>query len=127
MIFSNMVTFALLINSAPHSGQADAAFRFARAALEQGHRIIRVFFHGDAVYHALSPSALGGDEALVTARWAELARRGNVDLVLCSAAAQRRGVWDEANRRPVAQGFRVGGLAQWAEACLQADRVLSFT
>jgi tRNA 2-thiouridine synthesizing protein D len=122
-----MVTFALLINSAPHSAQADAAFRFARAAAGHGYRIIRVFFHGEGVYHALPPPIMGGNEKSLTARWTELARTADVDLVLCSAAAERRGVWDSESGRPVAEGFRVGGLGQWVEACLQAERILSFT
>lgn len=122
-----MVTFALLINSAPHSTQADAAFRFARAAVSQGYRVIRVFFHGEGVYHALPPSPLVGDEESLTARWTDLARTADIDLVLCSAAAERRGVWNEDGGRPVADGFRVGGLGQWVEACLQAERILSFT
>lgn len=121
-----MVTFALLINSAPHSAQAEAAFRFARAAVAQGYRVVRVFFHGDGVYHALPP-APGGDEVPLAARWAELAQGSGIDLVLCSAAAQRRGVWQEHGGWPVAEGFRVGGVGQWVEACLQVERVLSFT
>ena len=122
-----MVTFALLINSAPHSAQADAAFRFARTAVEQGHRIIRVFFHGEGIYHALPPPPTGGNDVPLTTRWSELAHTASVDLVLCSAAAERRGVWNEDSGRPVAAGFRVGGLGQWVDACLQAERTLSFT
>lgn len=121
-----MVTFALLINSAPHSAQAESAFRFARAATGQGYRVNRVFFHGEGVYHALPPSLTEGSEASLTARWAELARTAGLDLVFCSAAAERRGVWQEAGGRPVAAGFRVGGLGQWVEACLEAERILSF-
>ncbi|HLF96679.1 MAG TPA: sulfurtransferase complex subunit TusD [Methylococcaceae bacterium] len=127
LVTGNMVTFALLINSAPHSAQAHAAFRFARAAVGQGYRVIRVFFHGEGVYHALPPSPPGGSEVSLTTRWAELARDANVDLVLCSAAAERRGVWSGESGRAVAEGFRVGGLGQWVEACLQAERTLSFT
>lgn len=56
-----------------------------------------------------------------------------VDLVICISAAQRRGLLcaDEAARRgkqddDLATGFRIGGLGQWVEAMLEADRVIVF-
>jgi tRNA 2-thiouridine synthesizing protein D len=65
--------------------------------------------------------------------WSSLAREQAVDLLVCISAAQRRGLLhtDEARRQgaqdnDLADGFRIGGLGQWLEATLLADRCLVF-
>ena len=57
----------------------------------------------------------------------------NIDLVVCVAAAQRRGLIDadEAKRNGkdadnIAEGFRISGLGQLVEAGIQADRLITF-
>ena len=68
----------------------------------------------------------------ITAQWAALAADHGVDLVVCSTSAVRRGVLDasEARRHDRAPsldgGFDIAGLGQWVEACLLADRVVTF-
>ena len=66
-------------------------------------------------------------------RWSELAEKHNVDLVVCVAAAQRRGIADadEAKRNGkdannIAPGFRISGLGQLIEAGIQCDRLVVF-
>jgi tRNA 2-thiouridine synthesizing protein D len=45
-----------------------------------------------------------------------------VDLVVCVAAAMRRGIRDEN----LAAGFRISGLGQLVEAGTQTDRLVTF-
>jgi len=65
--------------------------------------------------------------------WSELAEQHNLDMVVCIAAAQRRGIMDEneAKRQGIdgnniAPGFRISGLGQLIEAGIQADRLVTF-
>ena len=65
--------------------------------------------------------------------WQSLAREHKVDLVLCVAAAQRRGLLDEDEAKRsgkdtnnIASGFRISGLGQLIEAGIQSDRLLVF-
>jgi tRNA 2-thiouridine synthesizing protein D len=62
-----------------------------------------------------------------------LAEKHNLDLVLCVAAAQRRGMVDqgemERNKKDannIADKFRISGLGQLIEAGIQADRMITF-
>jgi tRNA 2-thiouridine synthesizing protein D len=73
------------------------------------------------------------DDRNVTQRWSALAKQYNLDLVVCVAAALRRGIIDdnEAKRNGksasnVAEGFRISGLGQLIEAGIQADRLVVF-
>lgn len=65
--------------------------------------------------------------------WAELAEKHGLDLVICIAAAQRRGLMDasEAKRQGlnadnIAAGFRISGLGQLIEGGIESDRTLVF-
>jgi tRNA 2-thiouridine synthesizing protein D len=65
--------------------------------------------------------------------WSELAEQYKIDLVVCIAAAQRRGILDkgEAKRHGkdadnIAPGFRISGLGQLVEAGIVADRLVVF-
>jgi tRNA 2-thiouridine synthesizing protein D len=58
----------------------------------------------------------------VVARWSKLAEEHGVDLVVCVAAALRRGIKDEV----LAPGFRISGLGQLVEAGIEADRLVTF-
>ena len=69
----------------------------------------------------------------MTDRWSELASQHNLDLVVCVAAAQRRGILDQDEARRhgkdgdnLAPGFRISGLGQLIEAGIEADRFLVF-
>lgn len=126
--------FAIQVNASPCQAQAgESAYQFIKAALDMGHAIVRVFFYYDGVYHGFGGCRPPQDEPRPLQRWAELAERHGVDLVLCISAAQRRGLLtaEEASSAglppvPAAAGFRVAGLGLWVEACLQADRVIVF-
>lgn len=126
--------FAIQINSSPHQSQSGlVAYRFINAAISQGHQIFRVFFYQDGIYHAFKYTTLPDDETNLTVLWTDLAKNHQIDLVICIAAAQRRGLLhsDEADRQgkqdsDLAEGFRISGLGQLIEASLIADRLIIF-
>ena len=126
--------FAIQINSGPYQSNAGySAFRFINAALLQGHEVFRVFFYHDGIYHAFKFATPPDDEINLTTQWSELAKRHQLDLVVCISAAQRRGLLcsDEARLQgkqdnDLADGFRISGLGQLVEATLEADRFIVF-
>lgn len=126
--------FGILINEGPYNHQAsDSALQFTRAALEAGHEIFRVFFYHDGVNNATRLAVPPQDDRNITVQWQELQKAHDLDLVVCIAAAQRRGIMDEdeANRQGkdannIAEGFRISGLGQLIEAGIQSDRLLTF-
>ena len=126
--------FAIMINEGPYTHQAtDSAYLFARAALAKGHEVTRVFFYHDGVNNATRLTAPPQDDRNIVNRWGELAKSHNLDLVVCIAAAQRRGLMDEneakrqgKNADNIAPGFRISGLGQLVEAGIQSDRLVVF-
>ncbi len=126
--------FAVQINEGPYTHEAsDTAYQFTKAALEKGHEIYRVFFYHDGVNNGTRFTTPPQDDRHLTNRWSELAEKHGLDLVVCVAAAQRRGIVDpdEAKRHGkdgdnIAPGFRISGLGQLVEAGIQADRLIVF-
>jgi len=125
---------ALLVNEGPYQHQAsDSALQFVKAAVAKGHEIFRVFFYHDGVNNGTRLAVPPQDDRNITAEWTKLAQDHGMDLVVCIAAAQRRGVLDanEAKRQGkdgdnIAPGFRISGLGQLIEAGIQADRLVVF-
>ena len=116
-------TFGILVNEGPFTHQAsDSAYRFAEAALAKGYRVPRVFFYYDGVNNANKLSAPQADDRNLVALWGELGRAHGIDLVVCVAAALRRGIKQEI----LAQGFRISGLGQMVELGLAVDRTIVF-
>ena len=126
--------FCIMVNEGPYTHQAsDTAYQFSRAVLEQGHEIYRVFFYHDGVNNGTRLTTPPQDDRHVTNRWSELAHEHGLDLVLCVAAAQRRGIVDEGERKRnakdadnIAPGFRISGLGQLVEGAIEADRLVVF-
>ncbi len=126
--------FAILVNEGPYTHQAsDTAWHFTRAALDLGHEVMRVFFYHDGVNNGTRLTTPPQDDRHITNRWSELAKAHDLDLVLCVAAAQRRGVVDAEEQKRnskdtnnIAEGFRISGLGQLIEAGIQADQLVSF-
>ena len=125
---------SLQVNEGPYQHQAsDSAYQFARAAILKGHQILRIFFYHDGVYNSSCLTRPPQDDRAIVQRWSELAAEHQVDLVVCIAAAQRRGIVDasEAQRHQLtatnlAPGFRIAGLGQLIEATLNSDRFIQF-
>ncbi len=113
----------ILIKQGPFTHQAsDTAYLFTVAALAKGHEIYRVFFYNDGVYNSNKLSEPQTDDRDLVSLWSKLAADHNIDLVVCVAAALRRGIKDEI----LAEGFRISGLGQLVEAGIQADRTIVF-
>lgn len=113
----------ILVNEGPFTHQAsDSAYRFAAAALRKGHQIHRVFFYGDGVYNANRYCQPQSDDRNLVSLWSKLGLAHGIDLVVCVAAALRRGITEDA----VQQGFRISGLGQLIEAGIQSDRFVVF-
>ncbi len=126
--------FTVQVNEGPYQHQAsDSAYQFAKAALEKGHEIYRIFFYHDGVNNGTRLTTPPQDDRNIVNRWSELAEQHNLDLVICVAAAQRRGIADadEAKRNGkdadnIAPGFRISGLGQLIEGGIQSDRLVVF-
>lgn len=126
--------FAIVVNEGPYTHQAsDSAYNFTKAALKKGHEIVRVFFYHDGVNNGTRLSTPPQDDRHIVNRWSALAQEHELDMVVCVAAAQRRGIVDadEAKRNGkdadnIAPGFHISGLGQLIEAGVTADRLLSF-
>ncbi len=126
--------FGIVVNEGPYTHQAsDTAYQFAKAVLEKGHEIVRVFFYHDGVNNGTKLMVPPQDDRHIQNRWSELAIENKLDMVVCIAAAQRRGILDEneakrqgKNADNVAEGFRISGLGQLIEAGIQADRLVTF-
>ncbi|HEX8013297.1 MAG TPA: sulfurtransferase complex subunit TusD [Casimicrobiaceae bacterium] len=115
--------FGLMVNEGPYTHQApDTAYQFARAALEKGHRINRVFFYHDGVNNSTKLTDPPQDDRHIVNRWSKLAAEHGIDLVVCVAAALRRGIREEN----LATGFRISGLGQLVESGIQSDRLVVF-
>ena len=115
--------FGILVNEGPFTHQAsDSAYQFAKAAVAKGHEVIRVFFYHDGVNNANKLSEPQSDDRNLVKLWSELAEQHDVDLVVCVAAALRRGIKDEI----LAPGFRISGLGQLIEAGIVSDRLITF-
>lgn len=141
--------FAIQINEGPYQHQAsDSAYFFTKAALEKGHEVFRVFFYHDGVNNGTRLTTPPQDDRNIVERWAELAEQYKIEsitqdeegkevtqteLVVCVAAAQRRGIVDEGEAKRngkdatnIHPRFRISGLGQLVEAAIQADRLVVF-
>ena len=126
--------FSIQINEGPYNHEASvSALNYARAVLDAGHEIFRVFFYHDGVNNGTRYTTPPQDDINLVNSWSELAEQHNLDLVVCVAAAQRRGIVDEGEQERngkdgnnIAPGFRISGLGQLIEAGIQSDRLVVF-
>ncbi|HZV54275.1 MAG TPA: sulfurtransferase complex subunit TusD [Rhodocyclaceae bacterium] len=126
--------FSILINEGPYTHQAsDTAYQFAKSVLAKGHEIFRIFFYHDGVNNATRLTTPPQDDRNIVNRWSKLAEEHKLDMVVCVAAAQRRGIVDEGEAKRngkdatnLAPGFRISGLGQLIEAGIQSDRMVTF-
>jgi len=112
----------VLIQEGPYNHQAsDSAYKFIEAAMAKGHTIQGVFFYDDGVYNVAKLMEPPQDDRHIAKRWSELGAKG-VDLIVCVAAAKRRGI----NPEVIMPNSRISGLGQLSEICTDADRVVTF-
>ena len=115
--------FGILVNEGPYTHQAtDTAYQFAKAAIDKGHSVDRVFFYHDGVNNSSALTEPPQDDRNIVARWTKLAEEHGVDLVVCVAAALPRRIKDDN----LAAGFRISGLGQLVESGIQSDRLVVF-
>ena len=126
--------FGIVINEGPYTHQAsDTALQFVKSALAKGHEIYRIFFYQDGVNNGTDLGVPPQDDRNLPQEWSDLAEQHKLDLVVCVAAAQRRGMLDEDESKRngktsnnLIKGFRISGLGQLIEAGIQADRLVTF-
>ncbi len=126
--------YTLIIQSAPIDHQSSyTALRFARALLEGGHSIERLFFYGAGVHNSTSHSVAPQDELNLPDQWQQFVTEHSLDAVVCIAAAVRRGVINasESGRygksgNNLADGFDLSGLGQLVASAVESDRVVTF-
>lgn len=126
--------FALMVTGPAYgTQQASSAYQFARAVIEEGHRVDSVFFYREGVYNANQLTSPASDEFDMVRAWQRLSEEQGMALHICVAAALRRGITDDdqaqqlnlsgANLQP---GFTLSGLGALAEAALTSDRMVQF-
>ncbi len=129
-----MKTISIAVYGAPFSSQASySAYRFTCAALAKGHQVARVFFYQDGVHNATLLATPPQDEFDLCNAWRELKQQHQLDLVVCVAAALRRGVLNESEAKRhdkagwnLPPEFELSGLGQMVEAAALSDRFLTF-
>ena len=121
---------ALLVTAAPGTPAAVNALEFSRSALLGEHQVVRVFFSQSGAAHANTDLPLLSGQIDTGAGWGDLSEEHGLDLVVCVGSAQRHGIdaGKQAGVKPanLRAGFCISGLGQLVEACLSAERVISF-
>ena len=128
------MTFNILVLGALYNSQSGySAWRFVNAAVGAGQQVSQVFFYQDAVAQANRLSNPLSDEFDPVSSWQAFAEKHNTKLLVCIAAAERRGVMNDelANELKslngnLADGFEIAGLGAWQEATLSSDRLVTF-
>ena len=118
-----LLEVGILILEGPYQHEAsDSAYQFAKAALDKGHEIARVFFYQDGVLNATKLMDPQADDRHIQRQWSTLATEKEIEYVVCVAAAKRRGIVEEV----VAEGFKIGGLGMLTDLAIEADRLVTF-
>lgn len=125
---------SIQVSEGPYNHEASVtAINYVKAAVEAGHEIFRVFFYHDGVNNGTKFATPPQDDMNIQKTWSELAEAHNIDLVVCVAAAQRRGIVDEGemtrNKKDgmnIMDGFRISGLGQLIEAGIESERLVVF-
>ncbi|AHG72287.1 Sulfurtransferase TusD-like protein [Mannheimia sp. USDA-ARS-USMARC-1261] len=123
--------YVLAIKSPVYGSQgAYLAYQVAEELLQAKHNIRQVFFFQEGVSNANTLVNPASDEINLIEKWQKLAELHRLQLHLCIAAAQRRGIVDEQTSSSattnLAQGFTLAGLGEFSQAVLKADRLLTF-
>ena len=126
--------FTLVITGAPYASQApQTALSFAKAAINLGHSIDRVFLYGDGVHLASALVTPPSDEEHLPESWSEFLTEHQIPAVACIASALRRGLVDERERQRyelsaanLLPPFEIAGLGEWVESQASQSRVLYF-
>ncbi|MFT5014016.1 MAG: tRNA 2-thiouridine synthesizing protein D [Patiriisocius sp.] len=126
--------FAIAVFAGPQTSEAPlSALHFARAVLNAGHELNRVFFYHDGVYTANMLSTPPQDEPNLSLAWSEFGLANDIDMIVCVASALRRGILDQTesdrynkSAANLAPGFEIAGLGQLIDSALNAERLVTF-
>lgn len=129
-----MAIFTLLVTKSPFDHQdAWSAYRFANAAIQQGHDIAGVFFYQSGVLNSNGFISGHSDEVNMLHKWQSLASEHNVPLQVCVTAANRRGVINQldaeemdGNQFNLHQPFEEVGLGDLCLLLNSCDRMIQF-
>ena len=117
-----MKQFVILLAVSPDSGTLPLrALDTMKTALSKGHAVF-CFLYEDGVFFADKTRDVPQGETDPSRRLAELTTLESCDIVACITAAERRGIREEL----LIDGIRLGGLGEWTEQLLSADRVVQF-
>ena len=127
-------SFTIVVTGSVLGSQANlSALRFATAALEQGRGINQVFFYSEGASVANSKLLPLADELDATELWQALRKDYGLELSVCIASAERRGVVGSQSSadhliegQNLADGFAVVGLAQFHDAMLSTSHLVRF-
>lgn len=125
--------FSVVVHGSPANSQANyQALRFCQSVISTGHELYRVFFYGDAVYTGIE-AVYPQNEMDMVAEWKKLKHDNDTDLVVCIAAALKRGAVDKTERDrhnlsadTLSEEFELSGLGQLIDATQHSDRVITF-
>lgn len=128
------MNISILVLGSPYDNQAAyTAYRYAKAALVNGHQVTRVFFYQEGVHNGSNLATPPQDEFDLYRAWQDLQEHHSLDLVVCIAAAARRGIIDESemvrhqkDAHNLAPGFELSGLGQLVDAMANSDRFITF-
>ncbi|RLV58669.1 sulfurtransferase complex subunit TusD [Parashewanella curva] len=109
------------------------ALAAAKAVIDSGHELTKIFFYRDGVSHANALLCPASDEFNIYLRWKQLAAQYDIPLICCVSAALRRGVVaeQEANEEGLIGfnamlPFTMAGLGELITGIKTADRVITF-
>ena len=113
--------FTVIINNSPFADSHSGYF-FVKALLESKHELSCVFFYQDASLVASNSIDFPSDETSITRHWQELKSKYDLNLLVCSSAAMRRGVLSQH----VLPEFKLVNIGSLLNACDESDRVVTF-
>jgi len=113
--------FSLFISAHPKSVDARSALSFARALIQRGHTLHRLFFQSEGILNSCT-------DFTISAQWDEFISNHHIDAVCCSASVQALGLLSEngVTHSKLLPSFEVSGLGQLIEASVVSDRTLTF-
>lgn len=128
-----MPSIIVHVNADPLSTPAHlSAIRFFLACQAEKLDVPMVFFSGDAVRIAISPTVPRSAADDLANQWAKIAARSNTQLSVCTSAAVRRGVIppDEAEVRQWHSNwhpaFYAGSLADLSQMLAEGAKLIRF-
>ncbi len=119
-----MQTLAVMVTSPPFSNFTATALDYLQTALEQGVKVVGVFFYQSAVLNANKNVNLASDEFQSQQAWKKLSQHYQLPLYLCITAAEKHGLSDEQANNNIDEIFTVAGLGELVEISSLADRVV---